>query len=162
MEDLDLETGDEARAEASPAERRRLAREAAEGKVRSGETGKPKTASKSQAAVKREDGELRGKLDRALDRIAKTLEARGDHELAEVIREDGEQIAQGLMSLTNGVKFLRGPLVFLLNVVEPVLAFGRITRILYHRWQDRAARRQWERDQQPQEGEAVDGVVVNG
>lgn len=160
MDDLDLESGDEDRADASPAERRRLAREAAEGRARSGNTGRQTPKGKTQAAAKREDTDVRSKLDRALDRIAKTLETRGDLELAGVIREDHEQIAEGLVSLTSGVRFLRTPLVFLLNVVEPVLAFGRIARILLGRWQDRAARRQYERENQ-QGDEVVEGVVVN-
>jgi hypothetical protein len=167
--ELDLETGDAERAEMSPAERRRIAREAAaEGKERSQQAraSNKTTSARSQNARDKVEAELILRLDQAFDRIVKALMARGDEELASVINEDKGAMGQGLVSLTRNVKFLRGPLIFLLNVIEPVLAFGRVGRILYYRFMQRQERRAMEREQwqaeQQQQGEVVDGVVVAG
>lgn len=159
--DLDLEEGDEERANQTPAERRRIAREMAdEGKAsRTTRKSKTSTSTRTSATAAKEDAEVTSRLARALDRVVKALEARGDEELASIIREDGDAIQQGIVSLTQNVKVLRRPLIFLLNLVEPALAFGRIGRVLFGRWNERAQRKNWERQQQ-QEGEIVEGVVV--
>lgn len=135
---LDLEEGDEELAKATPAQRRRAARKAAG----ENETREPAaTRSRSSAAVQdRVESELVSRLDRTFDRIAKALDARDDTELADVIREDKEAMGQGLASLTRSVKFLRSPLLVVLNLVEPMLAFGRVGRIMYVRFAERQQR----------------------
>lgn len=138
---LDLENGDEALANATPAERRRAARKAAAEGEASGGSGSRKPASRSSKATQEREGtELLSRLDRTFDRIALALEARGDAELADTIREDKTAMSQGLVSLTRSVKALRSPFLMLLNLVEPVLAFGRVGRILYVRLAERRAR----------------------
>lgn len=145
---LDLEEGDAELAEATPAQRRRAARQAADGNTATAK--KPAARSRAAASQDRLETELASRLDRTFDRIAKTLEARDDIELADVIREDKDAMSQGLVSLTRSVKFLRSPLIMALNLVEPALAFGRITRVLYGRWADRQRRIATERQQQQQ------------
>lgn len=158
MSDLDLEDGDEARAEASPSERRRLARQAAaDGKERS-RTART-TKAKTPAAAAKEDVEVGSRLHRTFDRLAKWREKVGDDELAEIIREDSDAMEQGIVSLTKNAPFLRGPLLFFLNVIEPVMAFQRIARTLFGRWQARAERKDWERQEQERQG-APDGLQV--
>lgn len=142
MDDLDLETGDAALADASPAERRRRARATAQGSKGSGSAGSKPTVT---------DAEVGTRLHRTFERLALWREARNDTELAEIIREDSEQMEQGIVSLTKNAPFLRGPLMFFLNVVEPVLAFQRIVRTLLYRWQDRRERQSQEQPQEQQE-----------
>lgn len=135
---LDLEEGDETLADASPAERRRAARKAA----RSEQPAVKKSTSRSARPAVRErvESELLSRLDRTFDRLAQMLDSRGDEELAHVIREDKDAMGQGLASLTRNVKFLRGPLLMALNLIEPALAFGRVARILYGRFAERQQR----------------------
>lgn len=95
------------------------------------------SSSKTTAAQRRTtalEAELRSRLDRTWERVAEWRDSRGDDELATVIREDKEAWTQGIVSLSHIVKWLRAPLLMLLNFVEPVLAFGRVTRILFGRW----------------------------
>jgi hypothetical protein len=162
---LDLEEGDAERAEMTPAERRRIAREEADkGKERSQSARANKSTTSARAANARDkvEAELTLRLSQVFDRIVKILEARGDEELAEVIREDSSAMGQGLVSLTRNVKVLRGPLLFLLNLIEPVMAFGRVGRILFYRL--RIRREQMIQDraefeaQQQQEREAAVGA----
>src|SRR3954466_15253571 len=125
---LDLEEGDEALADASPAERRRAARKATKEAepARSKSTGRQSSRSTRASTRDRVENEILSRLDRTCERIATQLDARGDEELSQVIREDKEAIGQGLVSLTSNVKLLRGPLLMILNMVEPLLAFGRL------------------------------------
>lgn len=99
--------------------------------------GRPK-GSTNKTTAPREVG-LGARIQTTLDRLAESLEGRGDHELAAVIREDSKAMAGGLVSLTGRFKPLRSPLLALLSVVEPLIAFGRVGRILIGRV---AARRQ--------------------
>lgn len=94
------------------------------------------------------DTETRSRLDRVFDRLAKARDAREDPELAEVIREDADAMAAGFVSLTHNVPFLRMPLIMFLNVLEPVLAFNRVARILFIRAMQRRAERMTEQEQQ--------------
>lgn len=150
---LDLENGDEEMAEATPAERRAAARKrATEARQPSVKKSTTKKSSSSATDKSRLEGELTGRLNRALDRIAKALEARDDDELADTIREDSEAISQGFISLTRSIPLLRSPLVMLLNLLEPALAFGRVGRILYRRWVARSQRIAAERQAAQQEG----------
>lgn len=162
--DLDLEFGDEERADASPAERRRMARADVERNKQEGEgrsrasrgTSGSKKRTTTPAAAQREDNEVTSRLLDVFERITNALEERGDEELATIIREDAGAMTQGLVSLTKSVKFLRKPLLILLNFVQPVLAFGRTGRVLWGRFRLRQERLAYER----QGGEQVTGEVV--
>lgn len=139
MTPLDLEDGDDNLANATPAERRAAARKrAAEAKPASDKP--PRKGSKARDEA--EQAELRSRLDRVFDRIALSLESREDYELATVIREDTQAMTQGINSLTRGVTVLRGPIIMALNLIEPVLAFGRVGRILLGRFAERQRQRQ--------------------
>lgn len=95
---------------------------------------------------RRHNAELRERLGKVLERAAEWREARGDHELAAVLREDKQAIIGGLVSLTGPFLWLYGPLIAGLQVLEPVMAFGRVLRIMGVRMADRRARRQAERE----------------
>lgn len=97
-----------------------------------GGDGKSKSKPAARPTVT-EDRDLRSRLSGIFDRIAESAEARGDSELAEVIREDTRVMATGLVSLTRPFKLLRAPVVMLLGIVEPVMAFSRITRLILDR-----------------------------
>lgn len=150
---LDLEEGDEALADASPAERRRAARLAAAKEKNAKRDSSKSSSRRSTRTVSGEkvEAELMSRLGRTFDRIAKALDARGDDELAHAIREDSDAMSQGLVSLTSNVKLLRSPLLMSLNLIEPVLAFGRVFRILFGRWNARQARLAMEREVAQQE-----------
>jgi hypothetical protein len=145
-DELDLERGEPAIAEKITASQKG-------GSERSRAT-RSSTAKRapSKSAAQRVEDEIRSRLLRTFDRISDALASRGDTELSDVITEDKEAMTQGLVSLTRAVSWLRMPLLMLLNLVEPVLAFGRVARILFGRWVDRRARQQqeWEAAQQEQ------------
>lgn len=146
---LDLEDGDPELADASPRARRAAARKATAGDSDT-PTRKPASKRASAPAQDRTEAEISSRLNRTFDRIAQALDVREDAELADIIREDKEAMGQGIVSLTRSIKVLRSPLLMALNFVEPVLAFGRVGRVLYGRW----AYRRWQRAQeQPQETE---------
>lgn len=84
--------------------------------------------------------ELRGRLSDCFDRIAESVRQRGDDELADLLADDAAIMAQGLVSLTRPFRALRTPLLALVAIVEPALAFGRVVRLLAGRWADRRAR----------------------
>lgn len=86
-----------------------------------------------------QEKDLRGRLSGCFDRIAATLDERGDEELAELVRQDAEVMSQGLVSLTRPFRALRTPLLAVIAVIEPALAFGRIARLLGGRWAERRA-----------------------
>lgn len=94
----------------------------------------------SSSRAKATENELRGRLADCFDRISDALETRGDDELSAIIREDAEVISAGLVSLTRPFKVLRMPLLALVAVVEPALAFGRIARVLIGRFAERRMR----------------------
>src|ERR1700727_437506 len=126
-DELDLEHGGPV--DSPAAERRRRRRErAAEG----GES-KPKTAASVKAEERVATG-IHSRFSRFLDRVAEWRDARDDDELARVVREDNDMMSQGVVSLTNSFNPLRGPVIMFLNIIEPVLAFGRVVRILISRW----------------------------
>lgn len=141
-DELDLETGDPGRGDAA-SERRRRRRESS-----------TTEAPKQSGGI---ENEVRSRLARVFDRIAKAREAQEDHELAEVIREDTDAMTQGFVSLTSNVPFLRMPLVMALNILEPVLAFSRVGRIILIRVINRRNERFAE--QEPDEGQ-VDPYTV--
>jgi len=80
------------------------------------------------------DRELHSRLLDAFGQVVEWRQAREDEELATAIDEDKDKMARGLVSLTHAVTPLRQPLVIFLGFVEPVLAFGRVGRILATRW----------------------------
>jgi hypothetical protein len=83
------------------------------------------------------EAELQSRLERTVDRIVAQLVARQDHELGEALSDDREQIVQGFVSITRTVKWLRNPMLMVLNLVEPALAFWRVGRIILGRWYQR-------------------------
>lgn len=85
------------------------------------------------------ENELRTRLTECFERISLALEAREDDELADIFREDADVMANGLVFMTRPVAILRLPLLFLVAVVEPALAFGRILRVLAGRFAERRA-----------------------
>lgn len=104
--------------------------------------GERKTPPKpSPAATDRADRDLKTRLEEIFRRIADAAEARGDDELADIIREDMKVMATGLVSLTRPLRALRGPLMLLLAIVEPFMAFSRVTRVMLGRFMDRRAER---------------------
>jgi hypothetical protein len=96
---------------------------------------------------RRHEGELRGRLGDVFERLAEWLEGRGDAELAGIIREDSKAMVGGLVSLTRPAAWLRPPMLAALSVVEPVLAFGRVFRVLGGRWVARRERIALERQE---------------
>lgn len=139
-DDIDLERGDPGRAD-SASERRKRRRQ--------------NTADSGSAQESFTEKEVREQLTRAFDGLAKGRDARGDEELAEAIREEGDAMTEGFVALTNNVKPFRLPLVIILNVVITLLAFGRVGGILWQRFLARRERIQTEREQ----ARATGGVV---
>lgn len=143
-DDLDLERGDPSRAE----ERRTRRRSTRDSNAVGGE---------SKTLSEKLDRELHSRLVESLERVQEWRESREDMELAEAIGQDKDKMAKGLVSVTHVVQPLRGPLVIFLGFVEPVLAFGRVGRILTVRWVERrqqkaedlaAAQAEWDQHHQ--------------
>jgi hypothetical protein len=76
------------------------------------------------------DEEVASRTERVLRRIADRRTNAGDDELAGAIMEDGPIIAQGVADITAAVNPLRVPLLLLLGVIEPAIAFLRVGGIL--------------------------------
>jgi hypothetical protein len=94
----------------------------------------------SKTATDKLDRELNSRLLEAFDQVVEWREARGDEELATAITEDKDKMSRGLVSLTHAVTPLRQPLLVFLGFVEPILAFGRVGRILGGRFIERRQR----------------------
>jgi hypothetical protein len=107
---------------------------------------KKASSSTRSTAAQRTDTEIVSRLDRTFDRIIVALQERDDDELASAISEDKDAMSRGIVSLTRNVKPLRNPLLMVLNLVEPLLAFGRVGKILLTRWAARRARVMAERE----------------
>lgn len=105
-------------------------------------TSKPKPSAAATQAADRADRDLRSRLETIFERIADAADARGDEELADIVRDDVKVMANGLVSLTRPMRALRAPLLLLLAVVEPVMAFSRVTRVIVGRYLDRRSERQ--------------------
>jgi hypothetical protein len=88
------------------------------------------------------EAELASRLDRVLGRIGDRLDERGDEELSNAIREDGKAMAGGIVDLTRFTPALRVPFLLILGLVEPVMAFGRVGRILAGRIGERRLERE--------------------
>lgn len=129
-DEIDLERGDPARADATEKK--------AANRSRSPTSKSTKSTSSTPS--------LKTRLENCFDKIAKQLESRGDEELATAFSEEKGNMAQGLVSATEALKPLRGPLIVIVGLVEPVLAFGRVGGILVRRAVARRARQvaEWE------------------
>lgn len=156
MSTIDLETG-EPDPDESPAARRRRERRSSS----SGSSGSS-SSSRSRGSSNSDDTSLVARLDTAFSKIADQMAARGDDELAEALREERHPMSQGLVSLTATLTFLRWPLIILMALIEPLLAFWRVGRLLFIRflgWRERrivAAQEaqqqaEWEAQQSPSE-----------
>lgn len=111
------------------------------GKDKDGKDGKtpPRTATAQKKAVAT-DSDLKARLLTCFERIADAAEARGDEELAGAVREDMGVMAGSLVSLTRPLTALRAPLLLGLAVLEPVMAFSRLGRLMFGRLTDRRMR----------------------
>lgn len=136
-DELDLDKGEPERA-SSRTERARQRRNRAK-----------ETSSSSEGVS---DSVVRDQLTRAFNGLANARAARGDEELAEAFREEGDAMTEGFVALTTNVKPLRMPVIILVNILITLLAFGRVGSILLNRLADRRARRQ-------AEAEAMAGMV---
>jgi hypothetical protein len=110
------------------------------------DTDKAKSTSGRRTKEQIDNDQIAAQVARTFDRIVKALEDREDEELATVIEEDKDAMSRGIVSLTRNVKQLRKPLIVVLNLIEPLLAFGRVGRILLLRFAERRARVMAERE----------------
>lgn len=101
---------------------------------------------KPRRPTARAENELRDRLTGCFERISESLQARDDPELADIVREDAEVIAQGLVSLTRPFTAMRTVVLAAVAIVEPLMAFGRIGRVLGSRWAERRAMRAQEQE----------------
>lgn len=119
----------------TPAQRRRRERSG-----RGGDTSSSSRTRGSSGSSKPDDSGLVTRLDTAFVKLADQMLARGDDELSEALREERHAMSQGLVSLTATLTPLRLPLIIFMSLVEPVLAFWRVGRILIMRffgWRER-------------------------
>lgn len=82
---------------------------------------------------------IRERLHAIFSRLADAREGRGDVELAAMIREDSRAMVEGLLSVVRRAPGLAGVITGALAVLEPLIAFGRIARLLGGRFADRRA-----------------------
>jgi hypothetical protein len=102
-----------------------------------GAEAKPKRGRKPGGRPPRSETELESRLMRIIGRLADRREERDDLELADALREDGKAMADGVVNGTRQLPQFRIPVLLLLGIVEPLLAFGRVGGILLRRLQDR-------------------------
>lgn len=156
---IDLETGEPDPDESPSARRRRERRESGGG---SSSSGGRSSSSGSKGSGDRENTGLASRLNTAFSKIADQMAVRGDEELATALREERSAMSQGLVSLTSTLTPLRWPLVVLLSLVEPFLAFWRVGRILFFRFLNWRERRIIEAQQQQAEYEAAQAAEGAG
>lgn len=96
-----------------------------------------KPRGESERSNRRHRASIRERLFAIFDTLADSLEGRGDLELAGIIREDSRAMVGGLESLIKRVPKLAGVVLGGLSVVEPLIAFGRIFRVLARRMRER-------------------------
>lgn len=118
-DELDLEAGDPSEAERILNEGQVASRSRRQSRAKSGKS------TPRKAATEAEDNSLRGDAREMFDDFAKAVERR-DPELAEILQRRGEAMAQGLVSLSRKVKFLRSPLVLFIAFFQPTLAFWEL------------------------------------
>lgn len=153
MDELDLERGDPEAADRITAAKDKKPLTAQGGRRKSG-TSRPSTRD-------RVDGEINSRVTRVLGKIADMLDVKQDEELSSAIRENTDEMTQGFVSLTHNVKWLRNPLIMLLNLVEPTIAFWRVGTILAGRWYERRQQVMYEHQQQAEQAAAATGAVAN-
>lgn len=121
-----------------------------------------RTERRHRAKDRQESDALTNRLSAILARIAESLEGREEFELAEVIREDSRAMVGGLVSLTRRVPAAAGALIAALSVVEPLIAFGRVFRVMLRRIGNRRADAvaEWERENQERESQDLPPVAA--
>lgn len=109
----------------------------------------PRSQRRHRQKERQASGELNGRLLAIFERLADRFEGKGDLELADVIREDSRAMVGGLVSLTKRIPGAAAPILLVLGIVEPVLAFGRVFRLLASRWAYRRAEREGYAPEEP-------------
>jgi hypothetical protein len=104
-----------------------------------------KPRGQSERSSRRHRADIKERLYAIFARLADSLEGRGDLELAGIIREDSRAMVEGLASLVKRAPGFAPPILGVLAVLEPLIAFGRILRLLGRRLRDR-------REAGPEEG----------
>lgn len=104
---------------------------------RRGRPPRPREADKEQPDVTEPPGddEIRTELKRAFGNLADSRYAKGDTELGDAFKEEGDAMSEGLTQLTRAAAFLRNPIVIAINITIIFLAFGRVGGILFERVQ---------------------------
>jgi len=94
------------------------------------------SAARTQATIDRQEKSLADRLLEAITRIAVALDNRsdGNSEMADALRRNGKAMADSTVNFTRKVKVLRGPLLWVLSMVEPVLAFGEVVGIAFRKF----------------------------
>lgn len=100
--------------------------------------------------------DMRGRMERTLTRLQEWLEGRGDTELATILKEDGPAMIGGMIFPMRSAMWLRAPVVTVLTIVEPLLAFGRLFRTLLGRLSARREAAAEEYDRQAAEQAQAD------
>ena len=90
-----------------------------------------------RAEERRQAENIESRLFAVFNRLSDALEGRGDDELAGMIREDTKAMVGGLVSVVRRVPALAAWVVGGLAVLEPLIAFGRIFRLLLRRLGER-------------------------
>lgn len=98
---------------------------------------RPRKRGESERSQRRHRASIRERLFAIFDTLADSLEGRGDLELAGIIREDSRAMVGGLESLIRKVPAMAAPILGGLAVLEPLIAFGRIFRLLARRVRER-------------------------
>lgn len=111
-----------------------------------GDGGQDKPKERPANTTKRSSGrvsetELKDRLVSTFYRIAESLDAKGDRDLADIFEQDAEVMAVGLVNATKVLGPVRNVIVVLVSAVEPVLAFRRIVTEVAARWVERRAAR---------------------
>jgi hypothetical protein len=101
------------------------------------EGGGSKPRGQSERSSRRHRADIKERLYAIFSRLADSLEGRGDLELASMIREDSRAMVEGLASLVKRAPGFAPPILGVLAVLEPLIAFGRILRLLGRRLRER-------------------------
>lgn len=119
---------------------------------------RPQNASRIYTRVDRSERawekDIRERCERTQARLVEWLEGREDEELAMVLREDGMAMIGGLIAVCGQAAWLRTPIVAAMTIFEPLIAFGRLIRVLGGRLRDMRVRQQVEREWLEQEAAA--------
>jgi len=99
----------------------------------------PPPRGRSERSTRRHRADIRDRLTTVFERLADSLEGRGDEELAGMIREDTKAMVGGLVNVTKRAPGLATPILGALAVLEPLIAFGRVFRLILRRAGERRA-----------------------